>query len=214
MENTMNPYKKTSQRSLTDSIPELTAAMRTAEESCARVRFFLIELRRQTYSSPIAPSDPNRFMVTENGSRHPATQEEIEVLRKTWSGHFLLDLPLQTLRIQKDGVIQQHSFHQAKLRRGLVRLLVFGMKSPGKAFGTWYPQSFQISSERTLARYVRDLRRFLGDSGHHPSILLTTADYSGVSASGYGYVFSENWNYLVIEKKCLFNRKFYMSVHT
>lgn len=145
------------------------------------------------------------YVANENGQRRFINANETERIRKEWSGHFLLDLPRQTLQIRTGRTDKRAHLGSGPAHWGVIKVLMVGMSQPGVAFGyarfsRIRPGGSGIGDVTVLGRYVHSVRRVIGDNGRKSRYLHKTRVDLAESPTRWGYVFDDRYEYLVIAK--------------
>jgi hypothetical protein len=188
-------------------LAELLLQLRDAMAVAAQARPILdkasicLQHLAKTGMMPALPVD--LYMINENGNRKTVTADKAERIRQKWSGDFLLDLPRQTLQIQRGNETQKLRLGTSDLHWGVQQVLIVGMSQPSIAFGfntfrRTEPKGGGISSVKTLTRYIHEARKALGDLAYETRYIHKTRVDPYESPSRWGYVFDDRWSYLVI----------------
>jgi hypothetical protein len=145
------------------------------------------------------------YMVNENGHRQVVTAEKAEQIRQEWLGHFLLDLPRQSLVIRTGKTVTHVKLGSGRLHWGVEKVLMVGMSQPGVGFGyakfsKVSPGGSGIGDVSALTRYVHEARRAIGDTGRGSRYIHKTRVEPSESPTRWGYVFDNQCRYMVIAK--------------
>ena len=194
---------------------DLAAELAACERQCgalqARLRELLAPVARLLAPGQALPLEFTGYTITLNGRRRPAPVHDVDRLRRTWRGDFLLDIPRRFLRVRKGRKPAEFRLGGDRLHRGIERVLVKGMSKPGQEFGHLCIPS-RLGGDRAigatvLSRYILTIRRIIGDSGRKPAYVLNADVDRSFSYTCRGYVFSDRWKYAVVERVAVGNSK-------
>lgn len=194
-------------KSLAELVPQLQDLMWVGKRIFAKASPILREASdclQYLAKSGLIPVLPlGLYMVNENGNRDMVTTDMAERIRQRWSGDFLLDLPRQTFRIRKGKRLFRLRLGTEGLHWGVQQVLIVGMSQPGVPFGFHTfsrcdPKGSGIGTVKTLTRYICEARRAIGDTGLKKHYIHKTRVDPNESPSRWGYVFDNQWSYLVI----------------
>lgn len=200
-------------RGVSELAPALDAELAACEQQCgalrARLREFQATAARLLTLGQTLPLAFAEYAITVDGRRRPATVHDVDRLRRTWRGDFLLDIPGRLLCVRKGKRMVEHHLGGARVHRGIERVLVQGMSNPGQEFGHLCIPS-RLGGDRAigatvLSRYVLTIRRKIGDSGRKPAYVLNADVDRSFSDTCRGYVFSDRWKYAVVERVAVGN---------
>ena len=177
---------------------QLEDCLREMTRLCA----FALKLLARDQGVEATPSLP--YTITLNGEPHQATETEVEALRRTWTGHFLLDLPRMILRVSTGEQPEELGLEKGKLHRGVAAVFHVGMSRPGARFTARDVKRARRSTKATfdhsiLRCYVCKARGCIGDSGRSPQYLLTVPAGKVVSETPWAYLFDPAYEYALIE---------------
>lgn len=183
---------------LEDELLRLTAMVRTLKDRWSQ----MAQSAQAVAATKVQRSD--LCAIIENGRKRYAPFEEVAELRKAPQADFILDLE-QRLWVMRPRGRRAGGGAWVPVSWPLYKILHVGMRQPGRPFGNLrINDEFEDCSPinaRTLTRDICVLAALIQGGGTKGPYLRSANVLEEVSFTKHGYVFEEQWNYVVLSEK-------------
>ena len=174
---------------------ECTAVM----EYCERLR---LTGKQCTSADSDSQSIRKPYQVVDNGNLRYRTEEEVKQICDQAMAHLILNVPRMQLRYKRIDNNKEQRPEWVSISWSMYKVLRVGLTKRGYPIGNKTINRYFNNhiSMRALARYVADITKLIQGGGTKGPYLWRQPAPREESDTGYGYVFDEQFDYLVIEE--------------